>query len=509
MDRKIVERLIEGKSQNEIMTEFHVGKKRVRRARAEAERAGYFSGAPLPPFPEAVFPDPIDKRTQKVSDNDVLLQPHLEWIKDRLQSGWQPVTVWEELSVKVGRSSFYRFIERQGIDRIGESFRHKPEIIHEPGEALLLDWGKLCDVEENGKKRTLWAFVGVLGYSRYMMVRLVWSNDVRTTIQAIESMLSELGGVPRRLTSDNPKCFALEASQYEPILNPVIERMASHYGVRMECLPPADPEKKGKVERPMPYVRRLYQAHGAWQGLEESQTYINKKVSIANERQHGTTRQRPIDDFINVEVMQLKALPALAYEIEEFSEVQVRRDGFVGFKGKFYSVDDDLRGQDVSVVANGSRVAIYHKGRLVETHERILDAHQSKSIKDHHQKSWERTLKDHGHYLSRAREIGPDVERMVQAILLQGDGFVDTRKIWGILSLEKSNSREAINEACRKSYDINLISYQAVRSLLKILPAKKPKEGGVGRDDLRKTESNKFIRAMSEYAERLNFNLKH
>ena len=163
MDRKIVERLIEGKSQNEIMTEFHVGKKRVRRARAEAERAGYFSGAPLPPFPEAVFPDPIDKRTQKVSDNDVLLQPHLEWIKDRLQSGWQPVTVWEELSVKVGRSSFYRFIERQGIDRIGESFRHKPEIIHEPGEALLLDWGKFCDVEENGKKRTLWAFVGVLG----------------------------------------------------------------------------------------------------------------------------------------------------------------------------------------------------------------------------------------------------------------------------------------------------------------------------------------------------------
>ena len=134
---------------------------------------------------------------------------------------------------KFTRSSFYRFADRYGIARLGSSFRHSPEILHQPGEALLLDWGKLRDVVENGKKKTLWAFVGVLGFSRYMMVRFVWTNDVATTTAAIESMLQELGGVPRRLTSDNPKCFALEASLYEPILNPVTERLASHYGFRM------------------------------------------------------------------------------------------------------------------------------------------------------------------------------------------------------------------------------------------------------------------------------------
>jgi len=41
-----------------------------------------------------------------------------------------------------------------------------------------------------------------------------------------------------------------------------------HYQVQMECLPPRDPQKKGKVERMMPYVRRLFQAHGEWQGIE-------------------------------------------------------------------------------------------------------------------------------------------------------------------------------------------------------------------------------------------------
>jgi len=508
VDRKIVEQLIAGKSQNDILNALGVGKKRVRRARREAEKAGYFAGVPLPPYPEAIFPDPLDRRTLKISDNDAVLQEHIEWMRDRLLSGWQPVTVWEELPRKVPRSSFYRFMERHDLGRLGKSFRHTPEIMHAPGEALLLDWGKLRDVVENGKKKTLWAFVGVLGFSRYMMVRLVWTNDVPTTILAIESMLQELGGVLRRLTSDNPKCFALEASLYEPILNPVIERLAAHYGVRMECLPPADPQKKGKVERPMPYVRRLYQAHGdEWHGIEESQGYIDKKVALANERKHGTTRLRPIDDLLNVEAPLLRALPALAYEIEEFSEANVRKDGFVCFKGKFYSVDDSLRGQEVAVVASCMRVAIYHKGRLVETHERIRSAHHSKSIKDHHQKSWEKTLNDHAHYLRRAGEIGPDVERLVQAILLEGEGFVDTRRVWGILSLEKTYPREAVNEACRKAFELHLISYQTVRSLLRIAP-KPPLEKGCAPTKRDETETNKFVRPMSEYTQQLNFKLQ-
>ena len=78
----------------------------------------------------------------------------------------------------------------------------------------------------------------------YMMVKLVWSNETKLTLSTIEEMLREIGGVPGRITSDNPKCFALEASRYEPLLNPALERMAGHYGMRIECLPPADPENQ-------------------------------------------------------------------------------------------------------------------------------------------------------------------------------------------------------------------------------------------------------------------------
>jgi len=184
-------------------------------------------------------------------------------------------------------------------------------------------------------------FIGVLGFSRYLLVRLVWRFDVETTLKAIESMLRELGGVPFKITVDNPKCIALKASFYEPLLNPGVERFGAHYGVLFECLPPRDPQKKGKVERPIPYMRRLYEAHGnSWQGIEESQQYLDRKVVIANERRHATTLRRPREVFVEEEAKALKPLPLVAYEIEQFHEGPVRQDGHVRFHNKYYSLDD-------------------------------------------------------------------------------------------------------------------------------------------------------------------------
>jgi len=375
MDRRIVELLLQGQTHRQICRELKVGDRRIRRVRRSAEAHGYLGRdgggqAPLPPFPYALFAEPPAVQTLFVSDPDRELRLHSRWITERLELDWRPVTVWEELPVKVARSSFYRFLNRHKLGRLGEKARMIPEIIHKPGEALILDWGKLRTVKdpETGRSRILWAFVGVLGFSRYMMVRLVWTNDVPTTI--IESMLSEIGGVTARITSDNPKCFAIEASKYEPLFNPVFERWAAHNGITIECLPPSDPEKKGKVERLMPFVRRLYEAHGLeWFGLEESQDYINKKVGIANQRKHGTTQLKPVEVFENTERVALKSLPALAYEMEEFHCGPVRRDGFVRFRNKYYFVDEALAGAEVAVIGNKMLVSIYHRGKLLETHD--------------------------------------------------------------------------------------------------------------------------------------------
>jgi hypothetical protein len=517
MDRKIVELLLEKKTAREITRALKIGDRRVRKVRLLAEEYRYLGELPLkalPPYPEALFPDGPDGRESKASEANTLILARKPWITERLNVGWHPITIFEELGLAVSRSSFYRFLHRHDLFELHENARKRvvPEIRHAPGEALILDWGKLRDVVDpvTQKKKTLWAFVGVLGYSRYLMVRLVWTNETRLTLTMIESMLREIGGVPARVTSDNPKCFSLEASDYEPILNPAFERMASHYGIRIECLPPADPEKKGKVERMMPFVRRLYEAHGNdWHGIEESQAYMDRKLVLANERIHGSTRMKPIQQLIEIEMAQLKPLPSLSYEPEEALESQVRRDGHARFDNKYYSLDEKLIGEKVLILGSSTRISIYHHGVLVETHERIPanDPSRMKSTKLHHRKPWEREMENGSLYRLSAQKLGPDVDQFVLGLLKQGEGFIDTRKIWGVLSLDKSYPASQINEACKQAIAMNSLSYQLVKSLIKLLPKKAQKNIHETEQTFSKPSANKFVRPMSVYEEQLKLKL--
>ena len=409
MDRKIMQLFLEGKSKRKICQELKVGSRRIDKLILLSKEKGYLDGIPLPPYPEALF-----ERKKKVkttlSECDNLLMAHKDWILDKIISGWHKVTVFEELPVKVKRSSFYRFLKRHKIE-IKDLSRQRviPEIVHEPGEVLQLDWGLLRTIKDQktGRKRKLWTFVGVLGFSRYMMVRLVWQYDVKTTLLAIDSMLREIGGVPKRITSDNPKCFSIIASKYEPLLNPAFERFAEHYGFRIECLPPRDPQKKGRVERGVGFTERLGESYdGDSSDIELFQEHYDKKISLANERIHGTTNRKPLEVFINEEVSHLKSLPPLRYKNEVFSEAKVRKDGYVRFAKKYYSLEKSLIGKDIFIIADDDSVALYYQGKLLELHPRIKSDHIYKSTKKHHLKEWEQTFDDHSLYIKRAEKIG-------------------------------------------------------------------------------------------------------
>ena len=469
MDRKIVEYLVMGKAHRWIKEQLGVGAGRLAKVQALAEAHGYLSGQALPAYPEALFADRVDGRSEQRSNVDALLLSRKEWIEERLRAGWKAVTVFEELGVAVTRSSFYRFLERHALDRLSRDARVarvKPEIVHRPGDALILDWGKVCSViDGSGVTRTLWALIAVLGCSRYLCARLVWRNDVATTLSAIESIWQELGGVALRLTSDNPKCFSLTACRYEPVLNPAFERFAAHYGFTIECLPPRAPTMKGKIERLVPYVRRLYEAHGAFVSLEESQQYLNGKISLANQRRHGTTQRRPLDDLM-VEREHLRALPVLSYEIEQSSTATVRQDGHARFANRYYSVEERYVGADVLILATSTQLAIYHQGVLIETHERLTDPYRAKQTKPHHLKPWERSMEDSSIYRYSARKVGPDVETMIMIILRRGQGFIDTRQVWGIICLDKEYPASAINAACQQALQLQRHSYRAVVRIL-------------------------------------------
>jgi len=516
VDRMILEKLRLGTGVEKTACAIGVGKRRVREVREKAIAHGYLdpsgkapgpTGLLLAPLP--LFSDPQDGRSLRSSPGDLALTSRLDWIKERLLAGWAPVTIFEELKIpEIGRSSFYRFLDRHSLHDLSKSYRAPSliaPIVHEPGEALILDWGKLRDVVDpvTGVKRTLWAFVGVMGHSRYMMVRVVWTNDVPTTCDAIENMLGEMGGVPRRVTSDNPKCFAIQADFHDPILNPAFLRFAAHHGFTMECLPPKDPQKKGKVERMISFTRRLFEAYPEeFVSLEHAQAYMNRKVAIANERKHGTTCEKPIEAFVTREAVALRALPPIAYEREEVTYPVVRRDGYVRFANKYYALADEWIGKETVVIATKEKVSIYCGSRLLEVYDRLsaakVDTH---ATKDHLKKPWQKLEEQNCGYLGVASRIGPQAEAFVRATLARGDGFVDTRIIWGLLSLDKKYPREAVNKAAGIALEMGTFSSRLVERLIKLtLTPKSPPQN----EDRFSSQNNKFIRPMSVYKNHIN-----
>ena len=76
-----------------------------------------------------------------------------------------------------------------------------------------------------------------------------------------------------------------------------------------------------------------------------------------------------------------------------------------------------------------------------------------------------------------------------------GRGYVDTRKVWGVLSLDKDHKSEDIDQACKYALEIESLSYQTVRSYLKLKPQ--------SNINLASSSNNKFVRNTDEYKKHL------
>ena len=113
MDRKIVEMLAQGVAVKVIARNLHVGKRRIKQLRELAQKHGYLAAegngpgpTAIPAYPEAVFVDRPDGRSEKMSTEHRRLDGVREWMKDRLEVGWQPIGV-RGITRRVGsRESF-------------------------------------------------------------------------------------------------------------------------------------------------------------------------------------------------------------------------------------------------------------------------------------------------------------------------------------------------------------------------------------------------------------------
>ena len=309
------------------------------------------------------------------------LDQYTEYIDSRLSEGLDNcVVLLRELRVR-GYSGGYTILKEYVQPR---RRRRQPRATVRfetgPGEQAQVDWGSLAYIAEDGRKRRVWAFVMVLSWSRAIYVEFVRRADVATFMRCHVNAFEYFGGVPRRCLYDNAKVVVLgRDDDGRPEWNSRMLDFALRAGFEMRLCRPYRAQTKGKVESGVKYVRRnpcSSQGQALWPTVrfrddaEMNRQGIEWCETVANERVHGTTLQRP-KALLEKERAHMPALPersGLAPYLRE--ERKVGRDGYVHWDGAWYGVPWIWAGRSVQVGLGSGMVEIWSDSDRLAVHPR-------------------------------------------------------------------------------------------------------------------------------------------
>jgi transposase len=162
-----------------------------------------------------------------------------------------------------------------------------------------------------------YALLVVLGYSRLLWCRFYARQDMATLMDGLEEAFLAFGGVPQELLFDQMKAVITRDLRLEGgalVRNAEFLRFAHHWGFTPRACRPYRAQTKGKVERPVRYLRGNFVYGRTF--LHDADLDQQRQVwldRVANVRLHGTTRERPRDRFDREERFLLQPLAGRRY----------------------------------------------------------------------------------------------------------------------------------------------------------------------------------------------------
>ena len=275
-----------------------------------------------------------------------------------------------------------------------------------PGQQAQLDLGVFKYLDANNMVSTVYCFAMTLCYSRMLYLEFIPRSDQLHILRALRNALEFFGGVPVEVLSDN--CSSLVLSREEDGIHwqPGYVRFCEHYGFTPRACRPYRSRTKGKIERPIRYIRDNFWPVNFTDGDDLNRQAWLWRDTVANVRVHGTTHEVPAQRW---QKEKLQPLPGGPFMLEEIEPRRVSLDCFVSWYSNRYSVPWNLVGHTVLVRENERGVlTVEHKGQVVATHEVMGGRY--------------RTVVDRRHYRGipmgsarsrqtiHARQLAPEVE---------------------------------------------------------------------------------------------------
>jgi transposase len=309
-------------------------------------------------------PPNYKKTKRKESIIDPYVQLIDEWLgQDNYRASW----IYHQIK-NLGYAGGYDTVKHH-VRKIKERYRRKAFIRFEtvPGLQGQMDWADFQVAEQAGTT-TLYLFLLVLGFSRAMYAELVPNCTLQCFMDVHIRAFKYLGGIPLEVLYDNMKNVVIGRSQTKAIFNVEFDHFCRHYAFKPVPCTPYSPHVKGKVERPVDYVRE-----GFWRGysfttIEQANrdllAWLNQ---TANRRVHGTHRQA-VDVRWQQEVSCLTPCPATDYDTSIKLYRKVYKDCMISYNASLYQVPPDVVGKKILLKIKDGVIRFYDDDRLLASY---------------------------------------------------------------------------------------------------------------------------------------------
>jgi len=245
-----------------------------------------------------------------------------------------------------------------------------------PGLQAQVDWADFQIAEPNGKTSTLYLFILVLGFCRAIYAEFVRRCTLESFLDGHIHGFHYLGGVAAELLYDNMKHVVIRHLVGRVNFNPELLHFAHHYGFTPKACPPYAAWVKGKVERPVDYIRESFWRGYQFSELETANQDLRQWLdTVANRRIHGTHR-KPVIERWQQEKPRLGALPLTDYDTSLKVFRKVYKDCLVSYETNRYLLPHTVVGKQVLLKVKNSTIHFFDDDRLLVSYAQAEGKHQ-------------------------------------------------------------------------------------------------------------------------------------
>jgi len=349
-------------------------------------------------------------------------------------------------------SRLYDMVRERGYDGGPDHFRaivarYRPRKAAEaflrlstlPGDQAQVDWGHFGHIEVDGTRRPLVAFVMVLSWSRWMVLRFGLDQRMGSFLAHHAAAFEALGGVPRVLLYDNLKSAVTQRIGDAIVFNPTLLAFAAHHRYEPRPVAPYRGNEKGRVERGIRDVRESFFPARTWTDLDD----LNRQAErwcceIRGARRHPDDRTRTVADAFAEEQGSLRPLPDDTFPTEERLEARVGKTPYVRFDGNDYSVPHDRVRRTLTVAATTDTVRVLDGLEVLATHARcwgrgqqieepahiaVLAAEKAEAREGRGMNRLFKAVPDARHFIAQLAERGGNIGGAVAALGTLLDAF--------------------------------------------------------------------------------------